>query len=168
MRQTFRVIVIVILCSVIVEATSAFPFSFQKRRYFVRLSGGQVVPPVQTGASASFFLFIDKPNQRLKYSLKIRGPIELALIWLHLGREGINGPLVANLIGGLQFPVSAIATLAADGSLVLKNSLTADDFVGPFAGKTFGEFVAAIRAGEIYVEVHSIANPGGELRGQIQ
>jgi hypothetical protein len=45
--------------------------------------------------------------------------------------------------------------------------LTAADFSASGPVTTFAEAVAAIRAGTTYFNLHTSANPGGEIRGQI-
>ena len=43
----------------------------------------------------------------------------------------------------------------------------ADDLVGPLEGMSISDLIRKMRAGETYVDVHTISNPGGEIRGQI-
>ena len=46
-------------------------------------------------------------------------------------------------------------------------TLTDDNIVNDVAGSTIDEIVEEIRAGNTYVNVHTIANPAGEVRGQL-
>jgi hypothetical protein len=46
-------------------------------------------------------------------------------------------------------------------------TLTAADFTASGPVTTFAEAVAAIQAGTTYFNIHTAANPGGEIRGQI-
>ncbi|MBN1319517.1 MAG: CHRD domain-containing protein, partial [Thermoleophilia bacterium] len=50
---------------------------------------------------------------------------------------------------------------------VVEGTITADDLLGPLAGQTIADLVNLIKAGEVYINVGTTANPGGELRGQL-
>jgi hypothetical protein len=51
--------------------------------------------------------------------------------------------------------------------VLAKGSLLEKDLTGPLAGKTFADVTAAVLGGQTYVNVHTKANPNGEIRGQI-
>jgi hypothetical protein len=46
--------------------------------------------------------------------------------------------------------------------------ITADDLIGPLAGQSLDDLLDQIRAGNVYVNVHTTQFPGGEVRGQIR
>jgi hypothetical protein len=48
-----------------------------------------------------------------------------------------------------------------------KGTITDKNLVGPLAGKTIADLVKLIKDGGAYVNVHTPAHPGGEIRGQI-
>ena len=77
---------------------------------------------------------------------------------IHLGAAGSNGPVIVFLYG---------PNAAGTNAITQSGTITAADFIGPMAGKTWADFTAALNSGQLYVNVHSIANPGGEIRVQI-
>ncbi|MGH3032760.1 MAG: CHRD domain-containing protein, partial [Gaiellaceae bacterium] len=92
---------------------------------------------------------------------------------IHLGAEGVNGPVVAFLFG----PASAGGG-RTDGVLA-QGTITEADLIGPLAGQPFSALVDAMRAGNTYVNVHTNDGvdpagtgpgdlPAGEIRGQIE
>lgn len=85
----------------------------------------------------------------------LSGPIQAA--HLHLGPEGSNGPVVANLGTGL-----------APGGENARIVLRMQDLTGPLAGQSFVDFLREVAAGNVYVNVHTMQYPGGELRGQLR
>lgn len=130
-------------------------------KFLASLSGaGEVPPPVLTTnawGTADFTLNDDMTelNYRLK-ALKIGSGSTQAAI--HRGLPDDNGPVVAFLYGP--------ASPAGDERLNINGRLTQSDLAGPLAGDFVG-FVAALRAGELYVNINSNAYPAGEIRGQV-
>ena len=62
-----------------------------------------------------------------------------------------------------------VPRFAADGSANSSNvsgTFGLADLVGPYAGDLVG-FITAVNNGTLYVNVHTEANPAGEIRGQI-
>jgi hypothetical protein len=49
----------------------------------------------------------------------------------------------------------------------IAGTITAANLTGPLAGRTISDLVAAIRAGDIYINLHTQAFPAGEIRGQL-
>lgn len=84
----------------------------------------------------------------------------LPCVSLRLAPAGQNGPVVAFLFGGPPIEEQFNGILAED-------TITEADLVGPLEGQPFGALLDAIEAGNTYVNVHTTANPGGEIRGQI-
>lgn len=119
------------------------------------LSGANEVPPVTSAGTATFRATAS--SNSLAYTLNASGTASnITLAHIHSGAAGANGPVVANIyLGG----GSGIASLNQSGVI------TQADLVGPMAGD-MAAFMSALRAGTLYVNVHTVANPGGELRAQ--
>jgi len=51
--------------------------------------------------------------------------------------------------------------------LLAEGTITASDLVGPLAGQPLSALIEAMRAGNTYVNVHTVQFPAGEIAGQI-
>lgn len=114
--------------------------------FFARLTGNQEVPAVPTAASGTA-TFVVTPNG-LEYSVAVdglSGPVTAAHI--HLGAAGQNGP------------VERTISFSGNGA----NGLWAIADIPPFGAQA----LEALNRGLYYINVHTGANPGGEIRGQI-
>jgi hypothetical protein len=52
--------------------------------------------------------------------------------------------------------------------VLAQGTITAANLMGPLQGKTLEDLVSVIKAGDAYVNVHTTAHPGGEIRGQLK
>lgn len=123
--------------------------------------GRQEVPEVETRGQcqANFKLLPD--DSGLQYRLIVAGVADATQAHIHLAPAGQNGPVVAFLFGFVPEGQTVEGTLA-------QGVITDDDLVGPLAGATLEDLVAELEAGNAYVNVHTLANPPGEVRGQIR
>ncbi len=104
------------------------------------LTGDQMVPPVVTGASGTG-TFAVNPDNTISYSVITSGLVGTAA-HIHIGDAGTSGGILFPLAGG---PTVWSGTTPA---------LTAATF-------------ETMQANGLHVIVHTAANPGGEIRGQI-
>ncbi len=90
---------------------------------------------------------------------------------IHLGERHTNGGVIVFLCSNIAVPVATPSCPPDDGTVV-SGTLMAGDVIGPagqgIAFGEFAEFVAALRAGATYVNVHTAVFGGGEIRGQVQ
>jgi hypothetical protein len=105
------------------------------------LSGSHEVPPVTTSASATgnFKVGADKS---VSGSITTIG-IAATAAHIHMGAAGTNGPVIIPL------------------------TKYENTFSVPAGAKLTDEQYAAYKAGKLYVNVHSNANKGGEIRAQL-
>lgn len=100
-----------------------------------------------------------KGEASLDYELKVRRISGVTMAHLHFGPIGTNGPVVVTLF--------SLATPGGnDAKIDHHGYVTKDKLVGPLAGNWEG-FIAALAAGQIYVNIHTVTNQGGEIRGQL-
>lgn len=117
------------------------------------LSGANEVPPVTSSGTGTFRA--TPGTNSLAYTLTASGTATgITMAHIHSGAPGVNGPIVADLI---------VPNTAGTASINRSGTITQADLKGPMAGDMAG-FMAALRAGTLYVNVHTIANPAGELR----
>ncbi len=106
------------------------------------LSGANEVPPVTTAAGASGTIQV-ADDGTVSGSITTHD-IAATMAHIHKGAMGQNGPVIVKLEkDGDAFKVPAGARLDADQ-------------------------LAAFKAGDLYVNVHSEAHKGGEIRGQLK
>jgi CHRD domain len=128
----------------------------------VALSGDQSVPAVQTSASGTAIIMIEGgPNGfNISFELDVTNIVDVTAAHIHLGAAGTNGEVIVPLFTGPQKSGSFTGVLA-------KGAITQADLTGSMQGKTFADLAAAVLSGQTYVNVHTAANPKGEIRGQI-
>ncbi len=133
-----------------------------------KLIGYSEVPSVSTLAKGHFRAEIDRSNRSIDYELSyegLEGGAALAA-HIHLGQRHTNGGVSVFLCGGGNKPACPSPGGTMEGTIV------ATDVIGPtgqgIAAGQIDELVRAIRAGATYVNVHTTAFPGGEIRGQVK
>jgi hypothetical protein len=126
---------------------------------------------LSTTGTGTFRAKIDDAAQEVTYELfysSLEGTITQAHI--HLGNRSQSGGIIVFLCTNLgNGPVGTQACPAAPATVT--GTLRPADVIGPAGqGITAGqwdEFVAAMREGSTYVNVHSTLYPGGEIRAPL-
>ena len=109
----------------------------------IKLTGAEEVPPVTTTATGSGTITVGA-DKAVSGSVKTTG-IEGLAAHIHQAAPGKNGPPIITLTKG------------ADSSWTVPDGAVLTDAQ-----------LAAYKAGELYVNVHSAANKGGEIRAQLK
>jgi len=125
-------------------------------------------PATLSGHGTGVFLGLITSDQNLiPYQIfytDLTGPAVVAHI--HFGKPGETGGIAAFLCGGGNKPS------CPDSGVLLQGVVTAADVQAlPAQSLAAGDLAAliqAIKAGFAYVNVHTGAHPGGEIRGQLQ
>jgi hypothetical protein len=108
------------------------------------LSGAQEVPPVQSAGKGSADVTLDSASKRVSWTViysGLSGPATAA---------HFHGPAERGQNAGVAVPIPNQATSPVTGSATLTDAQAAD-----------------LTAGKYYVNIHTAANPGGEIRGQV-
>jgi hypothetical protein len=127
--------------------------------FAAQLTGDEEVPPSGSDATGSAAFTLGDDGDSMEYTLNVTNIYNVTAAHIHVAPVGVNGPVVVPLFSGN-------ATGLVDGVLA-EGTITADDLTGPLAGMTMDDLVAEIDSGNTYVNVHTNAFPGGEIRGQI-
>jgi hypothetical protein len=126
------------------------------------LLGNKEIPPVQTQATGTAG-FTQPHLNNMSYGLRVNNISGVSAAHIHLGPEGQNGPVIVTLFKA----DNETGTGPVIGRLV-GGSITNSMLEGPMAGKTLeGELAKAIQNGQTYVNIHTVENPDGAIRGQI-
>jgi hypothetical protein len=107
------------------------------------LDGKSEVPPNTSAASGSADVDFDASSKKLSWKLNysgLSGPATAA---------HFHGPAEPGKNAGVAVPISNTAS-GSEGSATLTDAQAAD-----------------LAAGKYYINVHTAANPGGEIRGQV-
>lgn len=162
MRRSSKVAALSLL--MVLPLVLAAPALAQERTFSTSLSGSEEVPPVDTEASGQASVVISADGTQASFRVQVSDLEDTTMAHIHLGARGENGPPVVWLHSQDQAPELIEGEFS--GTLA-SGTFTADDLVGPLEGGTLADFVAELAAGNTYVNVHTEANPGGEVRGQL-
>ncbi|MBK0403768.1 CHRD domain-containing protein [Adhaeribacter sp. BT258] len=129
-------------------------YRLSREGYTLVMNGKQEVPPVNTPASGSGLVSIDRDQTNAHYMMVwsgLSGPATAA--HFHLGKFGVAGPVIFNLtpsFNNTTNPTAAAGYWHAGST-------------PPFTTRNSVQF----RSDSMYVNVHTAANPSGEIRGQV-
>ena len=112
--------------------------------YKVALKSASEVPANASSGSGTADVTYETQSKKLSWKVSysgLTGPATAA---------HFHGPAEPGKNAGVMIPIQNIATSPAEGSATLTDAQAAD-----------------LTAGRLYVNVHTAANPGGEIRGQV-
>lgn len=131
----------------------------EEQKFAATLSGDQEVAPVTS--SAKGWAWVEPGEESAWFKVNVTGIDKVTGAHIHHAKSGENGEVVVGLFK------SDSPTGPKDGTLS-EGNFTASDLVGPLKGKALSDLVTAMKNGETYVNVHTEANPNGEIRGQLE
>ena len=149
----------------------------------IALDGAQQVPVVMSSATGLGVAIFDSATTSLSVTVNVKGldwgpllgqPSETPSllddvngVHIHNAARGANGGIVLDWPGGGDADDFAVSAVLADGSRTLTSNWETTDVqpITPFAAT----FAAAMLGADVpfYVNIHTGANPGGEIRGQL-
>jgi hypothetical protein len=164
-------VVTVALLALLVLSSTAYGRD-ETLRFGADLVGAQEVPPVDTKTTGEITVHFNQALTEAQFRLTVDDGVAVTMAHLHCAPVGVNGPVVAFLFGMVP------GGFDVDGRLA-KFTLTDANITAitphPDCTTTIGmdinsiaDLAQAVRAGKIYSNVHTVAHPGGEIRGQLE
>lgn len=163
---------------VVVVALSAAPGRAQNgvSVFTATLAGEHEVPLVSSPAQGSFRGEIDEVAQQVRYELTYSGfTTAVRQAHIHIAQPFASGSIMVWLCDSAASPAPAPVDvpLCPQGEGTVTGTISATDVGTGSSGQgvapgEFAEFVAAVRSGNAYANVHSTQSLGGEIRGQLK
>jgi hypothetical protein len=129
------------------------------KSFHAKLTGKNEVPPKDTTATGTA-TFNVIGTDKINYEVHVKDMKMVTAAHIHQGKAGENGPVLVTLYNN---PTPSATT---NGELA-KGTITSTNLEGPLAGKQVKDLINMIQSGGTYANVHTTANPMGEIRGQI-
>ena len=125
--------------------------------FVASLKGQSEATPVDTNAQGTALFKVKEGD--LTFKLIVANIDDVFAAHIHCAPEGLNGPVGVTLFGGETVSVNGI--------------LSQGPITAPNAGNACGwedvdDILDALASGDTYVNVHTLGNPPGEIRGQIK
>ncbi len=139
------------------------------QHFRAHLSSAEEVPPVTVASHATgqANFQLSKDGTELGFKLIVANIENINQAHIHCGAAGVAGPVVAFLYG--LNPVVSPDGILSQGTLTAASVIPrAPSAACPGGIADFAELIAKMQSGDAYVNVHTLANPPGEIRGQIR
>ena len=133
-----------IFATLALGAAVAFAAPASAEKLKATLDGKSEVPATTTSGTGTADLDYDAASKKLSWKLTysgLSGPATAA---------HFHGPAEAGKNAGVMVPIPGIASSPVEGSATLTEAQASD-----------------LMSGKLYMNIHTAANPGGEIRGQV-
>jgi CHRD domain len=151
--------VTVLATLVIIAATHGLTnmvFAQGAAKFGFNLTGSEEVPPVQTSATGLAEISpYTIAGDSITYTVNATNINDATAGHIHFGKPGENGPIVFTMF---QYDPPRDEVLET-------GTITADKLEGPMSGKQVSDLAFAGANGSLYMNIHTVENPNGEIRG---
>lgn len=145
-----------LVCSLLVSAGLV---AVQRPSFVADLSGAQEAPPIVTAGSGLASFLLNPGSTAITFEVTAANIRDVAASHIHCAPKEANGPIGVTLSRGAPGPVNGI---------LAQGVITAPNPGNGCGWANFAAIVGAMQSGNTYVNVHTAANPSGEIRGQIR
>jgi hypothetical protein len=146
--------------------------SSAKMQFAADLKGAAEVPANTSTATGTLRMSLSEDGNTLSYHLEISPMNNVFMAHLHMGGPTCACPIVL-------FLLTAAANGGPTSGVIAEGAATTVSFSGQLAGHPMSDLIDQIKAGNIYVNVHTSSTtgtipsgqpgniPGGEIRGPV-
>ena len=125
-------------------------------KFGFNLTGSEEVPPVQTNATGLAEISpYTIAGDSITYTVNATNINDATAGHIHFGKPGENGPIVFTMF---KYDPPRDEVLET-------GTITADKLEGPMSGKQVSDLAFAGANGSLYMNIHTVENPNGEIRG---
>ena len=149
---------VVLLLTLLVQRGGA---AHEERSFEAIMTGDQEVPPVATGMTGDVRIEFNDDFTAATFTLTVNDGVRVQQAHIHCGALGVNGPIVV-FLAGFHAPGWDV-----DGKWIDHVQFTNSNIVNTSCGSTLAALAESMGDGRTYANVHTVAHPGGEIRGQI-
>jgi len=133
----------------------------QTIRFVALLSGANETPApgVLTGAFGTANVTLDLATRTVSWNIDVFNlPSGMSAGHFHVGGPGLAGPTVVNF----TFPPNISNDFNITGSASSASNLRPEQGI-----RSWDDFLQALMGGQVYANIHTTVNGGGEIRGQV-
>lgn len=128
-------------------------------RFTTNLAGDKEVPPVLTGAFGDAVVTLDLATQTVTWTVNVFNmPSGTTASHFHVGGSAHAGPTVVNF----TVPPNISNDYSFSGSANALSNARPEQGI-----RSWEDFIQSLLGGQIYINVHSAVNGGGEIRGPV-
>ncbi|MGC1135366.1 MAG: CHRD domain-containing protein [Nitrososphaeraceae archaeon] len=125
-------------------------------KFGFNLTGSEEVPPVETDATGMADISAYTiASDSITYNVNATNIEDVTAGHIHFGKPGENGPIVFTMF---KYGPSMDEVLES-------GTITADKLEGPMEGKKVSDLAFAGANGSLYMNIHTVEHPDGEIRG---
>ncbi len=153
-------VVSLVIAGLVVLLASAAQAQAQIINFTAALHGGNEVPAVLTGSAGTATVSLNTATNVVTYRIEVYNmPVGTTAGHFHVGAQGVNGPTVINF--------TVLTNISNDYAIVGTASATDLNVRAAQGINSWEDFIQALLLGNIYANIHSTVNAGGEIRGQV-
>ena len=165
-NSVMRILASAVLAALFIAPSVAYGDGWE---FEAELEGAQEVPAVDTDTTGEIEVEFNETLTEAEFELKVSDGEAITQAHLHCAPAGENGSVVVFLFGFVPggFDVDGdLAEFTLTDANVAAVGADCFDFIGMDIDN-LADLAQAMEDGNIYANVHSVANPGGEVRGQL-